>query len=124
MATAKNKRTQARLEWKDAPALLTPPQCARLLAQHVNTINNALHAGKIPFTRYGRHRKILLTDLAGYAGIDLAAIRGEPAPPDLAAYANDLDAAMALPGPDAFEAIQDIVNEMKNEADYGSPDTN
>ncbi len=88
MTTPKNKSTQAPLRWQDAPDLVTPPQAARLLNQHPNTVNKAISAGRIPFAvpEGTRTRKILLTDLATYAGLDLAAVRGEQGS-DLSGYA-------------------------------------
>ncbi len=126
MSQRKRIDQQKPLTWHDAPEMLTPPMAARVMGMHTNSIEKAMKAGKLAFTRVGRVRKITKATLAAYAGIDLAAVRGKQGPDpesELASYAARIETAMAGPGPDdAIEAIRDIVNEMKNEASYGSPD--
>ena len=114
MSQRKRIDQQKPLTWHDAPDMLTPPMAARVMGMHTNSIEKAMNAGKLAFTRVGRIRKITKVTLATYAGIDLAAVRGEQGS-DLAGYAAGIETAMALPAAEMLMAIQAIVNEMKNE---------
>ena len=118
MSQRKRIDQQKPLTWHDAPDMLTPPMAARVMGMHTNSIEKAMNAGKLAFTRVGRIRKITKVTLATYAGIDLAAVRGEQGSDpesELARYAAGIETAMALPAAEMLMAIQEIVNEMKNE---------
>lgn len=115
MTTPKRIDQQRPLSWQDAPEMLSPPMCARVLGQHTNTINKALQAGKIPFTRVGSHRKIKKSDLAEYAGITLDSNgSATPTADILVTYANEIEMAMTLPAAQMLVALEDIAERMKN----------
>jgi excisionase family DNA binding protein len=115
-----NKRKTAKddynvLHWAAAPDLLTTAQAATLANAHFNTVAGWLESGKIDFILVGRTRRLKKIDLAAHLDLTLAA-DGSIAPTSdiLAAYAGEIETAMALPGPAAFEAIADIARRMKN----------
>jgi excisionase family DNA binding protein len=114
---------QKPLSWQDAPAMLTPPQCARVLGMHVNSIDKAIRAGRLSYTKVGRVRKITKQELARFAGITLNSAGGILTDDGtlLTHYAKKFDKAIERlrdaqdARGEALTEIQSIVDEMRNE---------